>query len=134
MAQALLLPLLESGQLRPDEVCAAVASDASAARLRQQLQLRVEADPLPAWRAPVVLLAVKPQQLDALAAALAAAEPAADPDSGLAAGAAPPRRLLKRLASASGRKGRSRSAMPSRGSASVRRPATDRSRDRLASC
>ena len=94
MAQALLLPLLESGQLRPDQVCAAVASEASAARLRQQLQLRVEADPLPAWRAPVVLLAVKPQQLDALAAALAAAEAEADPDSGSAAGAVAPRRLL----------------------------------------
>ena len=94
MAQALLLPLLESGQLRPDQVCAAVASEASAARLRQQLQLCVEADPLPAWRAPVVLLAVKPQQLDALAAALAAAEAAADPDSDSAAAAGPPRRLL----------------------------------------
>ncbi len=96
MAQALLLPLLESGQLGPDEVCAAVASQASAGRLRQQLQLRVEADPLPAWRAPVVLLAVKPQQLDAVAAMLAAADAQADPDpeAGLAAGAAPPRRLL----------------------------------------
>ncbi len=88
MAQALLLPLLESGQLRPDEVRGAVASETSAARLRQQLQLLVDTDPLTAWRAPVVLLAVKPQQLDALAAALAASdqEPV-DASSG-------PRRLL----------------------------------------
>lgn len=90
MAQALLLPLLESGQLRADSVCAAVASEASAQRLRQQLPIRVTTDPLPAWQAPVVLLAVKPQQLEALAAALAALEPvAASP-----AGAVPPRRLL----------------------------------------
>lgn len=74
MAQALLLPLLESGQLSPAEVSAAVASEASADRLQQQLQLPVATDPLPAWRAPVVLLAVKPQQLEPLAAALAAAE------------------------------------------------------------
>lgn len=92
MAQALLLPLLESGQLRPDQVCGAVSSEASADRLRRQLQLRVEADPLPAWRAPVVLLAVKPQQLDALAAALAAAEP--DADAGSADAVVPARRLL----------------------------------------
>lgn len=92
MAQALVLPLLESGQLKPAAVRAAVASEASADRLREQLQVQVSTDPLPAWRAPVVLLAVKPQQLESLAAALAGAEaePAFDPSPGNAA----PRRLL----------------------------------------
>ena len=90
MAQALLQPLLDSGQLTPDAVCAAVASEASAERLRQQLQLRVGTDPLPAWQAPVVLLAVKPQQVDSLAASLAACEPVI----GAEAGSPGPRRLL----------------------------------------
>ena len=92
MAQALLLPLLESGQLQPDQVCAAVASEASADRLRQQLQLSVCCDPRPAWQAPVVLLAVKPQQLDSLAAGLAAAETPAP--SAAATGRPAPRRLV----------------------------------------
>lgn len=94
MAQALLSPLLESGQLRPDQVCAAVASEASAARLHQQLQLQlmVSTDPGPAWRAPVVLLAVKPQQLEALAASLATADD--EPSSPSDHDAAAPRRLL----------------------------------------
>ena len=90
MAQALLLPLLESGQLKPDAVCAVVATEASAGRLREQVPVRVSTDPLPAWQAPVVLLAVKPQQLEPLAAALAASEVA--PVS--ASGEPPPRRLL----------------------------------------
>jgi pyrroline-5-carboxylate reductase len=90
MAQALLLPLLESGQLKPDAVCAAVATEASAARLREQLHLQVSTDPLSAWRAPVVLLAVKPQQLEALAAALAASEAASLPVNA----PGPARRLL----------------------------------------
>ena len=37
MAQALLLPLLECGELAPAEVGAAVASEASAARLRHEI-------------------------------------------------------------------------------------------------
>lgn len=70
MAQALLLPLLESGQLTRERVRAAVASAASAERLAADHSLVVGTDAAPAWRAPVVLLAVKPQQLNAVAAAV----------------------------------------------------------------
>ncbi len=80
MAQALLFPLLESGQLSSAGVQAAVASQASAERLRQQhpgLQASTEA--LAAWRCEAVLLAVKPQQLEAVAAAAPAPTSAADP-------------------------------------------------------
>ena len=70
MAQALLLPLLESGQVSREHVRAAVASAASAERLAAAHSLAVGTDAAPAWRAPVVLLAVKPQQLDAVAAAV----------------------------------------------------------------
>lgn len=72
MARALLLPLLESGDLQGADVAAAVASEASALRLRQELGIAVSTDAAAAWRAPVLLLAVKPQQLEALAAARAA--------------------------------------------------------------
>lgn len=79
MAQALLLPLLEQGDVRPDAVRAVVASPASAERLQQQLQVAVcaaaDGQAAAAWQAPVVLLAVKPQQL--AAAATAAADAAA---------------------------------------------------------
>lgn len=79
MAQALLLPLLEQGDVRPASVRAVVASPASAERLQQQLQVAVSAaadgQAAAAWQAPVVLLAVKPQQL--AAAATAAADAAA---------------------------------------------------------
>ncbi len=68
MAQALLLPLLEAGLVRRDGVRAVVASPASAERLAQQHGLAVATDPTAAWTAPVVLLAVKPQQLAAAAA------------------------------------------------------------------
>ncbi|MGA0022587.1 MAG: pyrroline-5-carboxylate reductase family protein, partial [Vulcanococcus sp.] len=70
MAQALLFPLLESGQLSPAGVQAAVASQASAERLRaQRPDLQVSTDAAAAWGCAAVLLAVKPQQLDAVAAA-----------------------------------------------------------------
>jgi pyrroline-5-carboxylate reductase len=79
MAQALLLPLLEQGDVRPAAVRAVVASPASAERLQQQLQVAVcaaaDGQAAAAWQAPVVLLAVKPQQL--AAAATAAADAAA---------------------------------------------------------
>lgn len=79
MAQALLLPLLEQGDVRPAAVRAVVASPASAERLQQQLQVAVcaaaDGQAATAWQAPVVLLAVKPQQL--AAAAMAAADAAA---------------------------------------------------------
>ncbi|MEB3209231.1 MAG: pyrroline-5-carboxylate reductase [Synechococcus sp.] len=72
MAQALLFPLLEAGLVQPGEVSAAVASEASAEMLRQAHGLNVATDPQAAWSAPVVLLAVKPQQLEGAAQAAAA--------------------------------------------------------------
>jgi pyrroline-5-carboxylate reductase len=68
MAQALLFPLLEAGLVQRGAVRAAVASAASAERLSQQHGLAVGTDPVAAWAAPVVLLAVKPQHLEAVAA------------------------------------------------------------------
>ncbi len=70
MAQALLVPLLESGLLSPAGVRAAVASAASAERLAAAHGLAVSTDARAAWASPVVLLAVKPQQLEAVAAAV----------------------------------------------------------------
>ena len=69
MAQALLFPLLEAGLVEGAGVRAVVASGASAARLAQTHGLAVGTDPTDAWAAPVVLLAVKPQQLDQVALA-----------------------------------------------------------------
>ena len=68
MAQALLRPLLEAGLIRADDVRAVVGSKASAERLSQSFQLAVSTEAEAAWAAPVVLLAVKPQQLGAVAA------------------------------------------------------------------
>lgn len=73
MAQALLLPWLEAGLIERAAVRAVVASTTSAERLSRQLQLPVAADGAEAWRAPVVLLAVKPQQVELVAAAAPAA-------------------------------------------------------------
>ena len=72
MAQALLLPLLETGQVSRERVRAVVASRSSAERLTAAHALAVGTDPAPVWRAPVVLLAVKPQQLDAVVSTLPA--------------------------------------------------------------
>ncbi|SBO43436.1 pyrroline-5-carboxylate reductase [Cyanobium sp. NIES-981] len=69
MAQALLLPLIQAGLVDPSGVQAVVASRASAERLTAEHGLAVGTDPRAAWMAPVVLLAVKPQQLEAVAAA-----------------------------------------------------------------
>ncbi|MFM7266995.1 MAG: pyrroline-5-carboxylate reductase [Cyanobium sp.] len=69
MAQALLLPLLEAGLIDAASVRAVVASEASARLLHEQQGLQVGTDPAPAWRCGTVLLAVKPQQLNAVAAA-----------------------------------------------------------------
>ena len=74
MAQALLFPLLEAGLVEGAGVRAVVASEASAARLAQAHGLAVGTDPTPAWAAPVVLLAVKPQQLDQVALAVGAGQ------------------------------------------------------------
>lgn len=67
IAQALLFPLLEAGLVQPGDVRAAVATEASAEILRQSHGLMVATDPQAAWSAPVVLLAVKPQQLEGAA-------------------------------------------------------------------
>jgi pyrroline-5-carboxylate reductase len=70
MAQALLFPLIETGMVPLAAVRAAVGSQASAERLvAQHPGLAVRADAAEAWAAPVVLLAVKPQMLEAVAAA-----------------------------------------------------------------
>jgi len=68
MAQALLQPWLEQELLTGARVRAVVASQASADRLKAQLPCPVSTDPAAAWSCDVVLLAVKPQQLDAVAA------------------------------------------------------------------
>ncbi len=70
MAQALLHPLLDDGLVAAEAVAAAVASEASAARLGRLEGLagvRIGTDATASWAAPVVLLAVKPQQLEAVA-------------------------------------------------------------------
>jgi len=74
MAQALVLPLLESGALHGAEVLAVVGQDSSTARLKGELPSDItlvsSSDPRAqdAWSAPVQLLAVKPQQFDRVAA------------------------------------------------------------------
>ena len=73
MARALLLPLLDSGLVDRSDVRAAVATEASALRLAGELGVQVSTDAAQAWSAPVVLLAVKPQQIEAVAPAAAAA-------------------------------------------------------------
>jgi pyrroline-5-carboxylate reductase len=73
MALALLLPLIEAGLIDPAQVQAAVASPDSARRLAADHGLAVATDAAAAWRCPTVLLAVKPQQLDAVAGAYLAA-------------------------------------------------------------
>jgi len=82
MAQALLLPLIESGQVPAAAVRAVVGTGASAARLAAQHGLAVVTDPTQAWQAPVVLLAVKPQLL----AAAAEAAPGVTPGGASAVG------------------------------------------------
>jgi pyrroline-5-carboxylate reductase len=75
MAQALLFPLMASGLLPRERVQAVVASDASAQRLAAAHPgLAVGTDAAAAWRADALLLAVKPQQLAALAATAPATE------------------------------------------------------------
>ena len=79
MARALLFPLLEAGRLDPAEVRAVVATDASAQALSGVQGLRVGTDPAEAWCCSTVLLAVKPQQLEAVAAGVPAWEAPAPP-------------------------------------------------------
>ncbi len=68
MAQALVTPLIESGQFGAASMRAAVASEASCQRLAAS-GLQVSTNPEAAWACPVVVLAVKPQQLEAAASA-----------------------------------------------------------------
>ncbi len=79
MAQALLWPLMDSGLVERSAVRAAVASAVSAERLAAEHGLMVSTDPSEAWAAPTVLLAVKPQQLEAVAAQAAACAAALAP-------------------------------------------------------
>ncbi len=93
MAQALLEPWIEDALIAPEAVRAVVGSAASrdrwaAANLAGHV-LRVSTDPREAWAAPVVLLAVKPQQLEGVAAVAASLEPIARPPSPLAPGGRP---------------------------------------------
>jgi pyrroline-5-carboxylate reductase len=75
MARALLLPLIDAGVLQAGEVRAVVGSAASAQALAQTHGLAVSCDAREAWRCPTVLLAVKPQQLEVVAAAAASLAP-----------------------------------------------------------
>lgn len=69
MAQALLSPLLEEGLIPRSSVRASVASEVSAAAARERLGCAVATTSEAVWQAPVVLLAIKPQQLGAVARA-----------------------------------------------------------------
>ncbi len=86
MAQALLLPLIASGQVPATAVRAVVGTGASAARLAAQHGLAVVTDPTEAWQAPVVLLAVKPQLLAAAAEAAPGLTPGGASAGGVGAG------------------------------------------------
>ena len=69
MAQALLLPLLERGDFKPDQVCGVVGHKESVQNAKAQLPSGVRvfsSDDLSAseaWGAPIKLLAIKPQQM-----------------------------------------------------------------------
>ena len=75
MAQALVEPLLSSNAFSADQVLAVVGTAATADRLRQGAFAAVSIHPSDCseaqqvWSAPVQLLAVKPQQVDGIAAA-----------------------------------------------------------------
>lgn len=77
MARALLLPLIATGRIEAATVRAVVASATSAERLAAEHGLVVDTDPAAAWSCEVVVLAVKPQQLEQAAAAQAACGPGA---------------------------------------------------------
>jgi len=72
MAQTILLPLLETGNFKPDEVFGVVGQKASVQRAKDQLPSGVRIfcaeDPssLEVWTAPIRLLAIKPQQLPSI--------------------------------------------------------------------
>ena len=66
MAQALVIPMLESGLLQRSELIASVASHRSAQELSSSLDCSVGTDPCLCLEADELLLALKPQQLDGL--------------------------------------------------------------------
>ena len=74
MAQALLRPWLDLGLLQADQVRAVVASNTSVQRLAPLWPCPLGTEAAEAWSAQVVLLAVKPQQLQAVAG-VAGADP-----------------------------------------------------------
>ncbi|MBE67955.1 MAG: pyrroline-5-carboxylate reductase [Cyanobium sp. SAT1300] len=77
MAQALVVPLLAEGHVDPHQLLAVVGSEATATLRRSELPQGVhvvaaaDSRAVDVWRAPLQLLAVKPQQLDAVAEASA---------------------------------------------------------------
>jgi pyrroline-5-carboxylate reductase len=92
MARALVDPLLEQGRLSASRLRAVVASEASARQLSSRYGCEVSVSGQEAWRCPIVLLAVKPQQLEAAAAA------AVQPGDGVGDGEDPPPLLISVLA------------------------------------
>ena len=76
MAQALVEPFLSAGSVAPEELLAVVGRPASADALKQgvfrQSAIHVAAAPEAAqvWTAPLQLLAIKPQQVDVVAASV----------------------------------------------------------------
>ncbi len=72
MAQAILSPLLERGEIEPEQVFGVVGRKTSVQVVKKQLppEVRVfssdDPDSATVWEAPVQLLAIKPQQLKAL--------------------------------------------------------------------
>ena len=85
MAQALLLPLLEQGDPAPADVIAVVGQQSTADRLASSLPGDLSLVPASdaraatAWNAPVQLLAIKPYQLDQVAASAPAVQGAEPP-------------------------------------------------------
>ena len=72
MAQAIILPLLEKGDFKPDQVSGVVKHKESLLRIKDQLPdgLKVftpdDPNSVEVWEAPVKLLAIKPQQLGSI--------------------------------------------------------------------
>jgi pyrroline-5-carboxylate reductase len=87
MAQALLEPWIADQLIAPETVRAVVGSEASRQRWATTTlaghPLVVSTEAREAWEAPVVLLAVKPQQLEGVAAAAAQPFPPDAPPEGL---------------------------------------------------
>ena len=74
MAQALVQPLLESGQLQREQLLACVQSERSAQALSARFSVAVGTDPKACLQAQELLLALKPQQLDGLVQQLGGVE------------------------------------------------------------